>query len=128
MVAAVTFLITGIHWMVMTTWVMLQNTDFCPSTVQERFFNAIVGVIYCFSYFNLKEGRSRYRIATFYTIMCLENAALLMTWQFMRDGKSWFDETLMLALPIGLTVAGGWSKLQQLITFQVLYTYLREQI
>ena len=92
--------------MIMTTWVMLQNTDFCPSTIQERLFNAIVGVIYCFSFFNLKEGRSRYRMAAFYVIMCVENAALLTVWELFRDENIWFDGTIMLAMPLGLTLAG----------------------
>ena len=42
----------------MTAWVVWQNTDFCTNIWEERLYNAVVGVIYCFCFFNLKEGRS----------------------------------------------------------------------
>lgn len=50
---------SGAHWLVMTAWVVWQNTDFCSSKWEERLYNAVVGAIYCFCFFNLKEGRSR---------------------------------------------------------------------
>jgi hypothetical protein len=87
--------------MVMTTWVMLQNTDFCPSTIQERFFNAIVGVIYCFSFFNLKEGRSRYRMTAFYVVMLVENAGLMAAWFVYRDPEAWYNDIILITVPCG---------------------------
>ena len=48
-----------VHWLAMTLWVVYQNTDFCTEWWEERLYNAIVGVIYCFCFFNLKEGRYR---------------------------------------------------------------------
>ena len=44
----------------MTSWVVWQDTDFCATWWEERIYNAVVGVIYCFTFFNLKEGKSRY--------------------------------------------------------------------
>jgi hypothetical protein len=32
----------------MTGWIIWQNTDFCATQWEERLYNAIVGVIYCF--------------------------------------------------------------------------------
>ena len=90
--------------MMMTAWVMLQNTDFCPSTIQERFFNAIVGIIYCFSFFNLKEGRSRYRMTAFYAVMCAENVGLVATWYVFRDPQAWYNDVILFTVPIGFVL------------------------
>ncbi len=57
----------------MTLWVVFQDTDFCQSQWEERLYNAIVGVIYCFCFFNLKEGRSRARASAFYIVVITEN-------------------------------------------------------
>ncbi len=45
---------SGVHWFVMSAWAYFQNTDFCPTRWEERLFNIVVGVIYCFSFFSLK--------------------------------------------------------------------------
>lgn len=62
----------------MTIWVIKQNTDFCPTPWEERIYNGIVGVIYCFSFFNISEGRSRKRVLAFYTIIITQNIACLI--------------------------------------------------
>ena len=63
----------------MTGWVILQNTDFCSNPWEGRLYNAVVGAIYCFCFFNLKEGRSRHRMSPFYhsTMMVVENLSFL---------------------------------------------------
>ncbi|XP_040583865.1 uncharacterized protein [Lepeophtheirus salmonis] len=78
-------LIIFIHWLCMTTWVICQDTDFCPTVWEERFYNAIVGVIYCFCFFNLKEGRSRYRASIFYTIIIIENLIFVGIFLWITD-------------------------------------------
>ncbi|CAK9798706.1 XK-related protein 5 [Anthophora quadrimaculata] len=52
-------LFLGLHWLLMTIWVILQNTDFCPTIWEERIYNCIIGFIYCFDFFNLRVGKSR---------------------------------------------------------------------
>ncbi|XP_063223028.1 uncharacterized protein LOC134531266 [Bacillus rossius redtenbacheri] len=71
------FLLVGVHWLGMTTWVLLQKTDFCETPAEERVYNCVVGVIYCFCFFNLQEGRSRRRIFAFYTIIIAQNIGCL---------------------------------------------------
>ena len=61
----------------MTSWVVWQDTDFCATWWEERVYNGIVGVVYCFTFFNLKEGRSRYRAGLFYAVVVVENYACL---------------------------------------------------
>lgn len=94
------FFIAGVHWLAMTVWVMLQNTDFCPTMLEERFFNGIVGIIYCFSFFNLKEGRSRYNMIAFYVIMLTENSVLVGVWYHFRNPLVWYNDVILLTTPI----------------------------
>ncbi len=54
-----------VHWAVMTGWVVWQHTEFCTNRWEERLYNAVIGLVYCFSFFSLKEGRSRYRQAAY---------------------------------------------------------------
>ena len=84
----------------MTLWVYLQNTDFCDTWVEERIFNAVIGVIYLFCFFNLKEGNSRYRVTIFYAIMFGENVILLMLWYFYNEAESWYE-------PVAFSVVFG---------------------
>ncbi|XP_025271378.1 uncharacterized protein LOC105249101 isoform X3 [Camponotus floridanus] len=71
------FLFLGLHWLFMTIWVILQKTEFCPTMWEERIYNCIIGLIYCFDFFNLREGRSRYRVLVFYTVIVAQNLILL---------------------------------------------------
>lgn len=61
----------------MTIWVILQKTEFCPTVWEERIYNCIIGLIYCFDFFNLREDRSRYRVLVFYTVIVAQNLVLL---------------------------------------------------
>lgn len=69
--------LAGLHWLFMTIWVILQKTEFCPTVWEERIYNCIIGLIYCFDFFNLREGRSRYRVLVFYTVIVAQNLILL---------------------------------------------------
>ncbi|XP_076168976.1 uncharacterized protein LOC143147540 isoform X2 [Ptiloglossa arizonensis] len=73
-------LFLGLHWLFMTVWVILQNTDFCPTIWEERIYNCIIGLIYCFDFFNLRVGKSRYRVLIFYTIIVTENIVFLVVY------------------------------------------------
>lgn len=74
-----------VHWLMMTIWVILQDTDFCTNVWEERLYNAIVGVIYCFCFFNLKEGQSRFRATAFYLVIVVENYVFVATFCYMSD-------------------------------------------
>lgn len=62
----------------MTIWVILQKTEFCPTVWEERIYNCIIGLIYCFDFFNLREGRSRYRVLVFYSVIATQNLVFLI--------------------------------------------------
>lgn len=65
-------------------------------------YNAIVGVIYCFCFFNLKEGRSRSRAVIFYTVIVLENFAFVTL--FYLDGHFQDERTHEILGMGGLTI------------------------
>ena len=91
--------------MCMTGWVIYQNTDFCATRWEERLYNAIVGVIYCFAYFNLKEGKSRYRIIIFYTITILENFAFLFVFSLLWEEGIGHANNEFVSLKNNITLA-----------------------
>ena len=48
----------AVHWLAMTVWTVKQKTDLCSTVWEERIYNSVVGVIYCFCFFNLKVCES----------------------------------------------------------------------
>ncbi|XP_029833282.3 XK-related protein 6 [Ixodes scapularis] len=80
-----TLLILGCHWLLMTVWVTLHNTDFCPSRWEERVYNAVVGVIYTFCFFNIEEGHSRRRVVLFYAFTATQNMAFLLVYCLAQE-------------------------------------------
>lgn len=61
----------------MTIWVIVQKTEFCSPVWEERIYNCIIGLIYCFDFFNLREGRSRYHVLAFYSVIATQNLIFL---------------------------------------------------
>ncbi|XP_004440635.1 PREDICTED: XK-related protein 5 [Ceratotherium simum simum] len=79
----------GAHWLVMTFWLVAQQSDIIDSTCHWRLFNLLVGAVYVFCYLNFWDSPSRNRMATFYTIMLLENVILLLLATDFLQGASW---------------------------------------
>ncbi|XP_033009753.1 XK-related protein 7-like [Lacerta agilis] len=77
------FIVT--HWCIMTFWIIQGETDFCMSKWEEIIYNMVVGIIYIFCWFNVKEGRSRCRMSIYYVIILSENAAMTGLWYWFRD-------------------------------------------
>ncbi|XP_006639680.1 XK-related protein 7 [Lepisosteus oculatus] len=80
------FIVT--HWCIMTFWIIQGETDFCMSKWEEIIYNMVVGIIYIFCWFNVKEGRSRYRMLIYYFITLSENAALTVLWYLYRGPQT----------------------------------------
>ncbi|XP_071807884.1 uncharacterized protein [Asterias amurensis] len=97
---AYTFIVVGIHWLVMVLWVFLQKTDFCDTWLEERLFNCVIGTIYVFCFFNLKEGNTRYRISIFYIVVAIENVVLLLLWHRFGMLDDWYTS-------VGFTIVFG---------------------
>lgn len=61
-------LISGVHWLGATFWMVSQQTDIIRSTSRWRLFNLLLGAIHIFLFLNVKYGRSRYRMVGFYVV------------------------------------------------------------
>uniref|UniRef100_A0A8C5TTY1 XK-related protein n=1 Tax=Malurus cyaneus samueli TaxID=2593467 RepID=A0A8C5TTY1_9PASS len=100
------FIVT--HWCIMTFWIIQGETDFCMSKWEEIIYNMVVGIIYIFCWFNVKEGRSRYRMCIYYIITLSENAALTILWFLYYDRKAISDfNALILVCVVSSSFALG---------------------
>ncbi|NXS49490.1 XKR7 protein, partial [Balaeniceps rex] len=100
------FIVT--HWCIMTFWIIQGETDFCMSKWEEIIYNMVVGIIYIFCWFNVKEGRSRYRMCIYYVITLSENAALTVLWFLYYDRKTTSDfDALILVCVVSSSFALG---------------------
>ncbi|XP_075427863.1 XK-related protein 7 [Ascaphus truei] len=79
------FIVT--HWCLMTFWIIQGETDFCMSRWEEIIYNMVLGIIYIFCWFNVREGRTRCRMATYYIIALSENAVLTALWYLNRSAQ-----------------------------------------
>lgn len=100
------FIVT--HWCIMTFWIIQGETDFCMSKWEEIIYNMVVGIIYIFCWFNVKEGRSRYRMCIYYIITLSENAALTILWFHYYNRKTMSDfNALILVCVVSSSFALG---------------------
>ncbi|KAL2098831.1 hypothetical protein ACEWY4_005311 [Coilia grayii] len=74
-----------VHWCAMAFWIVHGGTDFCMSKWEEVLFNMVVGIVYIFCWFNVKEGRTRYRMVAYYFLVLAENTVLTCLWYAYRD-------------------------------------------
>ncbi|XP_060761605.1 XK-related protein 4 isoform X2 [Neoarius graeffei] len=77
-----------LHWCIMTFWIVHCETEFCVTKWEEIVFDMVVGIIYIFSWFNVKEGRTRCRLFIYYLVILLENAALSALWYLYHSPLS----------------------------------------
>ncbi|VTJ81349.1 Hypothetical predicted protein [Marmota monax] len=57
----------GAHWLVMTFWLVAQQSDIIDSTCHWRLFNLLAGAVYILCYLDFWDSPSRRRMATFYS-------------------------------------------------------------
>ncbi|KAL2082262.1 hypothetical protein ACEWY4_022080 [Coilia grayii] len=103
-----------LHWCAMAFWVIHGGTDFCMSKWEEVLFNMVVGVVHVFCWFNVKEGRTRYRMVAYYSLVLAENAVLTALWYAYRDPDATDGYATSALLGVFLCFAAG-------VAFMVLY-------
>lgn len=82
-----TIFISGLHWIAMTVWIIIQDTNFCPNKLEETLYNVVMGFVYCFCYINLREGHTRYRLMIYYTLMITQNFGSLFLYVLITDSE-----------------------------------------
>lgn len=74
------FFLTGGHWLVMTVCIWLKGTDLGSGKAEQWLYRIISGFIYIFVFLNLHQGPTRARMAPYYCLIIVENAALYAVW------------------------------------------------
>ncbi|KPP62949.1 XK-related protein 7-like [Scleropages formosus] len=85
------------HWCLMTFWVIQGETDFCMSKWEEIVYDMMVGVIYVFCWFNVREGHERRRLLAYCSVVLAENMVLVALWYLYR-GPQTSDSCALLVL------------------------------
>ena len=73
-------LVIGLHWFLMTIFVKYQGTSFHMGEMFKWLFYAVIGFIYIFCFFNVKDGTTRARLIFFYSVIFVEDAVLMGFW------------------------------------------------
>ncbi|XP_037541447.1 XK-related protein 5a [Nematolebias whitei] len=86
--------VAGFHWLTASFWLVSQQPDICTGHWRWRTFNSVLGLIHVFLFLNVKDGPSRFRMASFYSFMLVENATLLLAASDFLSEASWDSMTL----------------------------------
>ncbi|NWT83317.1 XKR5 protein, partial [Lanius ludovicianus] len=62
------FAVAGVHWLLMSFWLVAQQTDIVAQPCRWRLFNCLLGAVYIFCYINVRPGPSKTRVAVFYAV------------------------------------------------------------
>ncbi|XP_078110164.1 XK-related protein 7 [Sander vitreus] len=76
------------HWCIMTFWIIQGETDFCMSKWEEIIYNMMVGIVYVFCWFSVREGRTRCRMLIYSLTVLIENVALTTAWYLYRGPRT----------------------------------------
>uniref|UniRef100_A0A8C2FLH8 XK-related protein n=1 Tax=Cyprinus carpio TaxID=7962 RepID=A0A8C2FLH8_CYPCA len=96
-----------VHWCAMAFWIVYGGTDFCMSKWEEVLFNMVVGIVYIFCWFNVKEGRTRFRMVIYYFVVLAENTVLTCLWYAYRDPVTTDSYAVPVLCGVYLTFASG---------------------
>jgi len=83
------FVAMAAHWFMMTGWLVCQQTHFCADEngnhlCREYLFDSVIGFVYIFCFFNIKDGMTRIRVIPYYVIMLGENTVFIVMWYPFR--------------------------------------------
>ncbi|XP_017330897.1 XK-related protein 6 [Ictalurus punctatus] len=95
------------HWCAMAFWIVHGGTDFCMSKWEEVLFNMVVGIVYIFCWFNVKEGQTRYRMMIYYFVVLAENTVLTCLWYTYRDPTTTDSYAVPVLCGVYLSFASG---------------------
>ena len=85
------------HWFIMTCWIYSMKTSFCNTKCEELGFNALLGVIFIFCYFNPIDTATRFRYMIYYAFMFVENTALMTIWSRHVGYELWIKNVAINA-------------------------------
>ncbi|NXT62441.1 XKR9 protein, partial [Chaetops frenatus] len=71
-------------WICGFTWTLKQHTTFCKSKKMEYLYRTVVGIILIFSFFNIKERRTKVCISIYYAIHTVVTIGILFVYMFWK--------------------------------------------
>lgn len=83
----------------MSAWLLVQGTQACRSRVEEFFFDLVLGAIYIFSFFNVKDEPTRNKYILFYSFCFVENTCLITFWFLYANSNLGIGETHWYWIP-----------------------------
>ncbi|CDQ60022.1 unnamed protein product [Oncorhynchus mykiss] len=95
------------HWCIMTFWIIQGETDFCMSKWEEIIYNMVVGIVYVFCWFSVREGRTRCRMLVYSVVVFIENVALTTFWYLYRAPQTSDFNALLTVCMVASSYALG---------------------
>uniref|UniRef100_A0A3Q3RGG7 XK-related protein n=1 Tax=Mastacembelus armatus TaxID=205130 RepID=A0A3Q3RGG7_9TELE len=95
------------HWCIMTFWIIQGETDFCMSKWEEIIYNMMVGIVYVFCWFSVREGRTRCRMLIYSLTVFAENVALTTAWYLYRGPRTSDFYALIMVCVVASSYALG---------------------
>ena len=125
------FIPVGVHWAVWTIVLFFLSTELCVDLSREQPkkrlhlelpFDAVIGYVLVFLYFNVKKGRTWYIVTPYYSITFVETVVLAVTFYVELPDK-WYSE-LVLVTAIGLFLLGS---LLMMIYYIILHPHTKDR-
>ena len=106
------FLFGGLHWLLMTTWVILMGTSFCTNDAGksrpalEVLFDVTISWVLIFDFLHVDRRATRYKMAAYYTLIAAEGAGLLYAWdhRMADENAEWFHITVLVFVPVAFVL------------------------
>ena len=99
--------VLAVHYIGMLTWILLQQTDFCQYYYEECLFDSIIAVIYCYCFFSVSGGPTRWRLTFYYIIITVESVTLIgVAYPFIDQHNFAIDKVIYVILTSTSFVSG----------------------
>uniref|UniRef100_A0A3Q3QTM8 XK-related protein n=1 Tax=Monopterus albus TaxID=43700 RepID=A0A3Q3QTM8_MONAL len=95
------------HWCIMTFWIIQGETDFCMSKWEEIIYNMMVGIVYVFCWFSVREGRTHCRMLIYSLTVFVENVALTTAWYLYRGPRTSDSYAVIMVCAVASSYALG---------------------
>ena len=110
-------LVIGLHWIGMTVWIQYQKPSFgSDNRILKFVFPVVIGFIYLFCFFNVKDGFTRKRLVFFYVLTFLENCALMGAWLPYRH-----EYGVVFVAALGMVFGGFFIGILALVLYYQCY-------
>ncbi|CAB0030439.1 unnamed protein product [Trichogramma brassicae] len=114
---------SALHSLAMSSWLVQQATDLCPSIPQEMLYKCLIGSVYFFDFLRLSERQVRFRVSLFYSCALIENVAFYAA--YVLSYKHLYPSNVLVVgsvLVLGGSFVGALSMLLHFCMFQHVKT------